>query len=181
MGALVRDHFEGERVEAVAGQDRGRLVEFPVHRRLAATHVVIVHRRQVVMDQRIDMDAFQRERGAGDAGAVDAEELRGGGDEQRAQPLAAADRGMAHRAVQPLARIGRDRQQQVELAVHLRRDLLERRLQREGGVRHGVVQPAAKGTVPAARPSASVRIASIRAWAASSRAAHCRRSRSPRS
>ncbi len=46
--------------QGVAGEDRGRLVEGVVNGRLSAAQVVIVHRRQVVMDQRIAVYAFQR-------------------------------------------------------------------------------------------------------------------------
>ena len=55
-----RRGFEGERQQAVAREDGGRLVEGPVHRRLAAPEIVIVHRRQIVMDQRIAVHAFER-------------------------------------------------------------------------------------------------------------------------
>ena len=38
--------------------------------------------------------------------AIDLEQIAGGDDEQRPQPLAAADRGVAHRLVEPAAGIG---------------------------------------------------------------------------
>ena len=47
----VGDNVERQRQQAVAGEDRRRLVEGAVHRRLAAAQIVVVHRRQVVMDQ----------------------------------------------------------------------------------------------------------------------------------
>ena len=59
----ARQNVEGKRQQAVAGEDRGRLVEFLVRGRLPAPQVVIVHRRQIVVHQRIAMHAF--ERGAG--------------------------------------------------------------------------------------------------------------------
>ena len=43
-------HLEGHRQQAVAGQDRGRLVESLVAGRLAAAQIAVVHRRQIVVD-----------------------------------------------------------------------------------------------------------------------------------
>ena len=53
---LVREQVEGEHLQRVAGEDRRRLVERPVRRRPAATQVVVVHRGQVVVDERIGVD-----------------------------------------------------------------------------------------------------------------------------
>ena len=62
VGRLVGEHLEGERVERIAGEDRGAFVEGAVQGRLAAPQIVIVHARQIVVDQRIDVDALDRER-----------------------------------------------------------------------------------------------------------------------
>ena len=58
----ARQHVEGEGEQAVAGQDRGRLVEGLVRGRPAAAQVVVVHRRQVVVHQRIAMHAVRAPR-----------------------------------------------------------------------------------------------------------------------
>ena len=63
MGLGPAQHVEGEGEQTVAGQDRGRLVEFLVRGRPAAAQVVVVHRRQVVVHQRIAM--HELDRGAG--------------------------------------------------------------------------------------------------------------------
>ena len=55
-----RDDVERKRQQAVAGQDRGRLVERLVGGRPAPPQVVVVHRRQVVVHQRIAVHALQR-------------------------------------------------------------------------------------------------------------------------
>ena len=91
-----RQHVEGEREQAVAGEDRGRLVEFLVRGRPAAAQVVVVHRRQVVVHQRIAM--HQLDRGAGHQRllALDAEQRRGLDRQKRPQPLAAAEARVAH-------------------------------------------------------------------------------------
>ena len=60
MRFLARQNVEGEGEKAVAGEDRGRFVEFAMRGRLAAAQFVIVHGRQIVMDQRIAMHAFKR-------------------------------------------------------------------------------------------------------------------------
>jgi hypothetical protein len=53
---LAGQQFEGERLQRVAGEDGGRLVERDVAGRLAAAQIVVVHRRQVVVDQRVGVD-----------------------------------------------------------------------------------------------------------------------------
>ena len=50
------EHLEGQRQQGVAGQDRRRLAEHLVAGRPAAAQVVVVHRRQVVVDQRVGVD-----------------------------------------------------------------------------------------------------------------------------
>ena len=55
--------LEGQRLQAVADQQGGRLVVLDVAGRLAAAQHVVVHARQVVMHQRIGVDQFD---GAGD-------------------------------------------------------------------------------------------------------------------
>ena len=133
---FVGKNLEGERMQAIAGKDRGRLVEFAVDGGLAAADIVVVHRGQIVMDQRIDMDAFERSGDARGACLVDAEKLRRREDEKRAKPLAAADRGVAHRAIEPFARIAGNGEQLIELPVDLGGGLPERRLEREAGLGH---------------------------------------------
>jgi len=61
MRLRVSDHLEGERVERIPRQHRGRLVKSLVHRRPPAPQIVIVHARHVVMDQAVDMDALDRD------------------------------------------------------------------------------------------------------------------------
>ncbi len=93
---VVGDNVEGERQQRVAGKDRGRFVEGLVHRRLAATQVVVVHRRQVVMDQRIAVHAFERRRDAKRRLAAGGKKGGTFQDQKRAEPLAAVQHAMAH-------------------------------------------------------------------------------------
>ena len=76
-----------------------------MHRRLAAPQVVVIHAWKIVMDQRIDMDRFDR--GAGTNGTVfrNAEQLAGCRGKQRTEALAAAQPGMAHGREQPVSPI----------------------------------------------------------------------------
>ncbi len=53
---------EGLRVEPVAGEDRDVLAERDVAGGPAAAQVVVVHRRQVVVDQRVGVDQLERGR-----------------------------------------------------------------------------------------------------------------------
>ena len=63
-GCLISDDVEGKRQQAVAGKDGRRLVEGLVHGGLAAAQIVIVHRRQVIVDERIAVNAFEGRRHA---------------------------------------------------------------------------------------------------------------------
>ena len=60
--AGVGDPLERQRQQRVAGQDRGRLAERLVVARAAAPEVVVVHRRQVVVDQRVAVHQLDRAR-----------------------------------------------------------------------------------------------------------------------
>ena len=87
---------EGERQQRVAGEDGGRLVERLVDGRHAAPEIVVVHGRQVVVDERIAVHAFDRGRGEHRVRRLDAEEPRRLDDQERAEALAAGQHGVAH-------------------------------------------------------------------------------------
>ncbi|MOA24425.1 hypothetical protein D3C78_1451000 [compost metagenome] len=52
-----------QRLQGIAGQNGVGLTKFDVAGRLTATQIVVVHRRQIVMDQRIGVNAFYRSGG----------------------------------------------------------------------------------------------------------------------
>jgi hypothetical protein len=54
------EELEGARLQPVSDEDRRRLVEGDVQRRLTAAHGVIVHGREVVVNQRIGVDELYR-------------------------------------------------------------------------------------------------------------------------
>ena len=92
----ARQDVEGEGQQAIAGEDGGRFVEFLVRRRLPAPQVVIVHRRQVVVHQRVAMHAFERRAGHQRLLARDLEQRRAFHHQEGPEPLAAAEAGIAH-------------------------------------------------------------------------------------
>jgi hypothetical protein len=60
VGRWIGQDLEGKGEQRIARQDRRRFVERLVHGGPAAPYIVIVHRRQIVMHERIAMDAFDR-------------------------------------------------------------------------------------------------------------------------
>ena len=96
--------LEGERLEAVADEDRGRLVERLVDGGPAAAQVVVVHGGEIVVHEGVGVDGLERhreahrERPVRDVAAVG---LARGEDERRAQALPAAEERVAHRLDEP--------------------------------------------------------------------------------
>ena len=130
MGLGARGDVEREGQQPVAGEDRGRIVERLVHRRLAAAQVVIVHRRQVVVHQRIAVHAFERGAGHQRLLAIDAEQRRAFHHQERTETLAGAQAGVAHGLEQPgrpadLPAQQRGAEQPVEQRLGVLRDLVE--------------------------------------------------------
>ena len=103
VGMCLRpgEHGEGQRQQRVAGQDRGPLVEGLVHGGPAAAQVVVVHGGQVVVHQRVAVHALESRGGRQRGLARHAEQTRALEHQERAQPLAAAERCMAHGCCQP--------------------------------------------------------------------------------
>jgi len=94
-------------LQGVAGEDRGGFVEGDVGGGLATAQGIVVHRRQVVVHQRVGVDQFHRHRRGIKPVQGRAEHLAGGIDQQGAHALAATEHGMAHRLVQALRGFGR--------------------------------------------------------------------------
>src|ERR1700732_3251696 len=57
---VAGDDVEGERQQPIAGQDRSGVIGLLVQGGPAAAQVAVVHRRQIVMNERIAVDAFER-------------------------------------------------------------------------------------------------------------------------
>ena len=95
----LRGDFKRLRQQRVARQHGDAFAEDLVVGRLAAAEIVVVHRRQIVVDERIGVDAFD---GAGErqgVGFASAAGGRGGKAERGAHPLAAGKERIAHRLV----------------------------------------------------------------------------------
>jgi hypothetical protein len=101
MNLVAADDVESERQQSVAGQDRGGIVGLLVQRGTAATQIAVVHRRQIVVNQRIAVDAFKRGASQKCGIARHAEYGRAFDHQERPQPFAAAEAGIAHRVHQP--------------------------------------------------------------------------------
>ena len=97
---LLAEVAERLGVEPVAGEDRDVLAELHVGGRLAAAQVVVVHRRQVVVDQRVGVDQLDRA-ASGRTSRRRAERAGGGEREHRADALAAGQQRVAHRLLEP--------------------------------------------------------------------------------
>ena len=91
------DQRKGVGKKRVSCEDRGRFVESLVNRGFAAPQVIIVHRGQIVMHQRIGMHAFHGRRDAPQRTAIHAEQRSALDDEKSTKALAAAQRRIAHR------------------------------------------------------------------------------------
>ena len=72
----IGQHLERHRQQTVAGEHRGRVVELLVAGRPAAPQIAVVHRRQIVVDQRIGVDHLDRRRDLQGAAPRHAEQLR---------------------------------------------------------------------------------------------------------
>ena len=116
---MLGEELERERLQTIAHEERGRLVEFDVASRLAAAKHVVVHARQIVVHQRIGVNAFY---GAGrdfQARRVGADRFAGGGfacckREQGPYALASAEHRIAHGVVQALRRNSCGREKTLE-------------------------------------------------------------------
>ena len=135
MGGRVGENIERIGEQAVAGEDRGRLVIGLVDRGTSAPQIVVVHRRQVIVHQRIAMDHLQRTGGAHGGFGGDVEQGRGLKRQERPQALAATQRCMAHGCQQAggsarLAGPRLRRQQTLQRLLDLRRDIVQFQLER---------------------------------------------------
>ena len=128
--AVLRLGSHGNRKGRTERAVRAQYFEHPlvigdVQRRLAVAQGIIVHAGQIVMDQRIDMHRLNRGAGAHGSGPVNSIHRGRGGKQQRPQPLAPANGGIAHRLIQPAARIGGHRQQRVKRRIDVALDLFQ--------------------------------------------------------
>jgi len=58
-GLVAREKLEGKSEQCIAGEEGGGFVELLMGGGVAAPEVIIIHARQVIVDQRIRMQAFE--------------------------------------------------------------------------------------------------------------------------
>ena len=85
--------------QGVAGEQRGGFVEGPVGGGAAAAQVVVVHTWQVVVDERVGVDAFEGD-GGGEGVVGVAKLLRGGECEDGTEAFASGLDAVAHGGVE---------------------------------------------------------------------------------
>ena len=85
----------------------------------SAAKIVVVHARQVVVNQRIRVQALDRDRGGQGGIVAGAEEFRGREQQDRPEALAAGLQAVAHGLVQPRGAGGGGRHMVVDPALDL--------------------------------------------------------------
>ncbi len=93
----LADQAHGLGEQGVAGEDRDVLAVDPVAGRLTAAQVVVVHRGQVVVDERVRVHELDGRGGRQEPLRVLAQPLAAGEREHAADPLAAGQQRVAHR------------------------------------------------------------------------------------
>ena len=109
MSCGMGENFESQCQQRVAGKNGGGFIKRFVNGRTPAPQIVIVHRRQIIVNERVTMYAFKRRRSvqrrfirhAAKPGALQ--------DEERPEPFAAAHRCITHRVHQPFRDVLRAR------------------------------------------------------------------------
>ena len=97
---VFAQYAECQRLQGIARKDGGGLVVGPVAGWAAASEVIVIHRRQVIVHQGVGVDQLHRTGGPIQAVRFCPQGLAGGVHENRTYPLAATQRGVAHGAVQ---------------------------------------------------------------------------------
>ena len=134
--SIAGQQRECQDLQRIADEDGGRFIEGAMRRGLAAAQVVIVHRRQIVVNQRIRVNEFHRRSRRIQCIRVQPKGFSGAIDEQRAQALAAAQDRVALRRVEALwNHVGR-RKYRVEDGAHARLIAAQPRFQGFGA--HGL-------------------------------------------
>ncbi len=87
-------------IQPIAGEDRDVLTERHMAGGTSAPERVVVHRRQVVVDQRVGMDQLERRRQRHRVLSLKPYCLRGGEREHRSDALATGQQRVAHRLLQ---------------------------------------------------------------------------------
>jgi len=102
QGRVLGQNVKSLGLQGITRQDRRGLVIGNVAGGLASPQGIIIHGGQVVVDERIDMNHLHGGGGSVQGLQREAQRLTGGIGQQRTQPLAPAQRGVAHGLMQAL-------------------------------------------------------------------------------
>ena len=94
--------LEGERLQGIGRQYRGGLVEFSMDRGLATAQIIVIHRRQIVVDERECVNEFDRSGRRIEFFRIDVQAFTRRIDELWPHALAAGKYRITHRLVEPL-------------------------------------------------------------------------------
>jgi hypothetical protein len=115
--------LERQRQQRVSRQDRGPFVEGLVHGGLTAAQIVVVHGRQVVVNERIAVHALERRRRFQRGLMCNAEQAGALEHQKGTQPLAAAESPQPHGLDQPMRGAARRPHRRDARQAALRREL----------------------------------------------------------
>ena len=113
----IGQHAECRGQQPVAGEHCGRVIELLMAGRAAAAQIAVVHRRQIVVHERIGMHHFDRRRDLQGAAPCHSEEAAAGEHEKRAQALAGCQCGVAHRLINSRLQARRYHQEPLESCI----------------------------------------------------------------
>ena len=143
--ALVGEQVaEGLRVQSVAREDRDVLAELHMTGGLAASQPVVVHRRQVVVDQRVGVDQLDRPRQRQHLLLLGPDRPGGRQREHGTDALPARQQRVAHRFLEPRSQGLAGKAHRLEVAL----DLLAQVLGISG--LHGCAEPYSRVSWPGA-------------------------------
>ena len=115
----VRNNFKRDRQQRVSSQHGDAVAENFVARRAAAPEIIVIHAREIIVHQRISVDAFDRA-GEGKGGIdVAATSFSRGEAKNRSQSLASGKKTVPHRLVERSGFRTRFRQITIKRAVDL--------------------------------------------------------------
>lgn len=125
--------FESLGEESVAGKDGNAFAKDLVAGETSAAVVVVVHRREVVVDEGVGVDTLDGTGEGHGQGGRAAASLGGGERQDGTEPLAPGEKGVAHGPMDGSRANGGTREQTVEGAVDFRAALGQVLPQREAG------------------------------------------------
>ena len=111
-------HLKGERQKSVAGENRHRVAENFVTSRTATAQIVVIERRQIVVNQRIRMDQLQRTGSVLERFAIALLPPARPHTQHRPYPLPACEQTVPHRFVDILRRFGFGRNPAIQRSFH---------------------------------------------------------------